>query len=46
MTVDMAALVIFTDVPGFTKWSEANEVFVNLDRFVSGFLRILRPSVR
>jgi class 3 adenylate cyclase/ADP-ribose pyrophosphatase YjhB (NUDIX family) len=42
MTVDMAALVIFTDVRGFTKWSEANEVFVNLDRFVSGFLRILR----
>ena len=42
MTVDMAALVIFTDVRGFTKWSEANEVFVNLDRFVSGFLHILR----
>jgi class 3 adenylate cyclase/ADP-ribose pyrophosphatase YjhB (NUDIX family) len=42
VTVDMTALVIFTDVRGFTKWSEANEVFVNLDRFVSGFLRVLR----
>jgi class 3 adenylate cyclase/ADP-ribose pyrophosphatase YjhB (NUDIX family) len=41
MTVDMAALVIFTDVRGFTRWSEANEVFANLERFVSGFLQIL-----
>jgi class 3 adenylate cyclase/ADP-ribose pyrophosphatase YjhB (NUDIX family) len=41
MTVDMTALVIFTDVRGFTKWSEANEVFANLDRFVTGFLDIL-----
>ncbi|HJU01485.1 MAG TPA: NUDIX domain-containing protein [Actinomycetes bacterium] len=38
----MSALVIFTDVRGFTKWSEANEVFVNLDRFVTGLLQILR----
>lgn len=42
MTVDMSALVIFVDVRGFTRWSEVNEVFVNLDRFVSGFLEILR----
>jgi class 3 adenylate cyclase/ADP-ribose pyrophosphatase YjhB (NUDIX family) len=42
MTIGMAALVIFTDVRGFTRWAEANEVFVNLDRFVSGFLQILR----
>src|SRR6266540_4214771 len=42
MTRDMTALVIFTDVRGFTKWAEANEVFANLDHFVTGFLRILR----
>jgi class 3 adenylate cyclase/isopentenyldiphosphate isomerase len=36
------ALVIFVDVRGFTKWSEANEVFINLERFVQGFLSILR----
>jgi class 3 adenylate cyclase/ADP-ribose pyrophosphatase YjhB (NUDIX family) len=42
MTMDMAALVVFTDVRGFTRWSEANEVFANLDRFVTGFLEILR----
>jgi class 3 adenylate cyclase/ADP-ribose pyrophosphatase YjhB (NUDIX family) len=42
MTTDMTALVVFTDVRGFTKWSEATEVFANLDRFVTGFLGILR----
>lgn len=42
MSTDMAVLVIFTDVRGFTKWSEANEVFASLDHFVSGFLKILQ----
>ncbi len=42
MTRDMTALVVFTDVRGFTKWAEANEVFANLDHFVTGFLQILR----
>ena len=42
MTRDITALVMFTDVRGFTKWAEANEVFANLDHFVTGFLQILR----
>ncbi|MFI0451189.1 NUDIX domain-containing protein [Actinomadura sp. 6N118] len=37
-----SALVIFTDVRGFSKWSEANEVFVNLRAFIDGFMAILR----
>jgi isopentenyldiphosphate isomerase/class 3 adenylate cyclase len=39
---DVTVLVLFTDVRGFTKWSEANEVFVNLRDFVDGFMKILR----
>jgi len=42
MAVDVTVLAMFTDVRGFTRWSEANEVFVNLERFVTGFLGILR----
>src|SRR3954465_15059163 len=42
----MTVLAIFTDVRGFTKWSEANEVFVNLDDFITGFLSILKKRFR
>lgn len=42
MAEDMTVLAIFTDVRGFTKWSEANEVFINLDHFIEGFFSILR----
>ena len=42
MAEDLTALVVFVDVRGFTKWSEANEVFINLDYFVAGFLDILK----
>jgi len=40
------ALVIFTDVRGFSRWSEANEVFVNLRGFIDGFMAILRARFR
>jgi class 3 adenylate cyclase len=36
------ALVVFVDIRGFTKWSEANEVYINLGRFIIGFMNILR----
>jgi class 3 adenylate cyclase/8-oxo-dGTP pyrophosphatase MutT (NUDIX family) len=36
------ALVIFTDIRGFTRWSENTEVFAHLNRFVSDFLQIVR----
>jgi 8-oxo-dGTP pyrophosphatase MutT (NUDIX family) len=36
------ALVIFTDIRGFTRWSENTEVFAHLSRFVSDFLQIVR----
>jgi class 3 adenylate cyclase/isopentenyldiphosphate isomerase len=39
---DLAVMAIFTDIRGFTKWSEANEVFINLDRFITGFRAILQ----
>jgi class 3 adenylate cyclase len=39
---DKTALVIFVDIRGFTKWSEVNEVFINLDHFITGYLDILR----
>lgn len=42
MAEDRSALVIFVDVRGFTRWSEANEIFINLEEFVVGFLDILR----
>lgn len=38
---DLSAIVAFVDVRGFTRWAEANEVFINLDRFVKGFFEIL-----
>lgn len=34
-------LVLFVDVRGFTRWSESNEAFANLDGFVSEFGRLL-----
>ncbi|WP_156326126.1 NUDIX domain-containing protein [Nonomuraea sp. SBT364] len=42
MAEDISAVVIFVDVRGFTRWAEANEVFINLHDFVGGFLAILR----
>ena len=42
MAEDMTVLAIFTDVRGFTRWSEANEVFINLESFVEGFIAILK----
>lgn len=42
MAEEQSALVVFVDVRGFTKWSEVNEVFINLGYFVSGFMSILR----
>lgn len=42
MTDEHNALVIFVDVRGFTKWSEVNEVYINLEHFISGFMGILR----
>jgi class 3 adenylate cyclase/isopentenyldiphosphate isomerase len=36
-----SVVALFVDVRGFTKWSEANEVFANLDAFIKGFLEIL-----
>src|SRR5688500_18404010 len=41
MAEDATVLAMFTDIRGFTRWSEANEVFINLDHFISGFLGIL-----
>lgn len=46
MAEDVTVLVLFTDVRGFTKWSEANEVFVNLRDFVDGFMKILRSRFK
>lgn len=46
MSDDQNALVIFVDVRGFTRWSESNEVFVNLNDFVLGFLDILRSRFK
>jgi hypothetical protein len=37
-----AALILFTDIRGFTRWSEKIEVFTHLNRFVSDFLAIIR----
>ncbi|HJT76197.1 MAG TPA: NUDIX domain-containing protein [Gemmataceae bacterium] len=36
------ALVLFTDIRGFTNWSEANEVFANLTAFVPQFLELVK----
>lgn len=41
MAEDATVLAMFTDIRGFTKWSEANEVFINLDQFITGFMTIL-----
>jgi 8-oxo-dGTP pyrophosphatase MutT (NUDIX family) len=37
----VTALLVFTDIRGFTRWSEKIEVFSHLDRFVSDFLVII-----
>lgn len=42
MAQDRSVVAVFVDVRGFTRWSEANEVFINLDAFVTGFLGILK----
>ncbi|WJK39204.1 NUDIX domain-containing protein [Solwaraspora sp. WMMA2056] len=42
MAEDRSVLAIFVDVRGFTRWSETNEVFINLDQFIAGFFTILR----
>ncbi|TQM67783.1 NUDIX domain-containing protein [Actinomadura hallensis] len=46
MVEGVNALVIFTDVRGFSRWSEANEVFVNLRGFLDGFTTILRARFK
>jgi class 3 adenylate cyclase len=38
----VTVLAAFVDVRGFTRWAEANEVFINLQHFVQGFLGILQ----
>lgn len=43
---DVTVLALFTDIRGFTHWSEANEVFINLDSFISGFLGILHKRFK
>jgi class 3 adenylate cyclase len=36
------ALVVFTDIRGFTRWAEKNEVFARLNEFAGTFLGTLR----
>lgn len=36
------ALILFTDIRGFTKWADTTEVFAHLNAFISEFLNILR----
>jgi class 3 adenylate cyclase/isopentenyldiphosphate isomerase len=38
------ALVMFVDIRGFTRFAEKNEIFANLQDFVSGFLDLLSES--
>lgn len=38
---DAEAMVLFTDIRGFTKWSEANEVFARLEDYVGDFMKII-----
>lgn len=38
------ALILFVDIRGFTKWSEANEVFAQLPNFVGPFLNLIRSQ--
>src|SRR5262245_58525294 len=40
--MDATALVLFTDIRGFTRWSEVPEVFANLNTFVADFLELVR----
>ncbi len=40
--MDVDALVVFTDVRGFTTWAEANEVFANLNSFAQDFRSLIR----
>jgi class 3 adenylate cyclase len=46
MADDVTVLALFTDIRGFTRWSEANEVFINLDSFISGFMEILHKRFK
>jgi len=38
------AIIIFVDVRGFTRFAEKNEIFANLEFFVSGFLGLLTAA--
>lgn len=39
---ELAALVVFMDIRGFTTWSEKNEVFARLGEFAEQFMGLLR----
>ena len=39
--MDTEAVVIFTDIRGFTRWAENTEVFANLDTFVARFIALV-----
>lgn len=41
----LPALVLFTDIRGFTSWAENTEVFAHLNRFTSSFLELIRKRV-
>ncbi|MGE3820590.1 MAG: NUDIX domain-containing protein [Isosphaeraceae bacterium] len=38
------ALIVFTDVRGFTKWADSIEVFAHLNQFINEYLAILREE--
>ncbi len=35
------AIIIFTDIRGFTKWAEGIEAFQYIDKFIDRFYKIL-----
>ncbi len=39
--MDTDALVLFTDIRGFTTWADTPEVFASLGQFISRFLEII-----
>lgn len=39
--MDIEAVVIFTDIRGFTRWAENTEVFANLDEFGEQFIALV-----
>lgn len=43
---EVDALVIFSDVRGFTNWSADIEVFANLENFIDPLMEILRKSFK